>query len=397
MPAAPRAPQQHARPAAAAGPRKPLLTLAHVHAYLHVPYCVAKCPYCDFNSIAGRDDEHTAYVDALLSEIRRLPIGPYRTIFIGGGTPTLLAPALLERLLSGLRGHLALAPDIEFTCEANPGTVDVERFRVLAAHGVNRISLGVQSTHDHHLQRLGRVHSALEAERAIDLARAVVPRVSADLIVGLQDQTDAEIEADLGIYDRHDLDHASVYHLTYEPGTEFHARLQRGDLAEIDPERSRSVLVQVSERLAERGLQRYETSNFAKPGHESRHNLAYWLGRDYQAAGAGAVSTIAGIRRTREKHPARYISAITAGNDATWRHEQLTAEELLREAWMLGLRLADGLPLARVDALGDNPARYQSRIAGLAKEGFVISDGERVRLSATSWPLLDEIAVHLMP
>jgi coproporphyrinogen III oxidase-like Fe-S oxidoreductase len=244
---------------------------------------------------------------------------------------------------------------------------------------------------------LGRVHSALEAERAIDLARAVVPRVSADLIVGLQDQTDAEIEADLGIYDRHDLDHASVYHLTYEPGTEFHARLQRGDLAEIDPERSRSVLVQVSERLAERGLQRYETSNFAKPGHESRHNLAYWLGRDYQAAGAGAVSTIAGIRRTREKHPARYISAITAGNDATWRHEQLTAEELLREAWMLGLRLADGLPLARVDALGDNPARYQSRIAGLAKEGFVISDGERVRLSATSWPLLDEIAVHLMP
>ncbi len=368
-----------------------------MHLYLHVPYCVAKCPYCDFNSIAGRDDEHAAYVEALLTEIRTLPTGPYATVFIGGGTPTLLAPPLLERLLAGLRQHIQLTADAEVTCEANPGSADATTFRVLAAHGVNRISLGVQSTHDHHLRALGRVHSSSEAERAIALARATVARVSADLMVGLQQQTDAEVDADLALYDRHDLEHASVYHLTYEPGTEFHARRTRGELHEIAPERSRALLLRVSDHLQRRGLARYETSNFARVGQESRHNLAYWHGREYHAAGAGAVSTVAGVRRTREKHPARYIAAITAGQDATWQQEVLTADDQLREAWMLGLRLASGLAIARVDALGDDPARYRPRLAALAAEGLIQVDDDRVRLADEAWPLLDEVAIYLMP
>lgn len=368
-----------------------------MHLYLHVPYCIAKCPYCDFNSIAGRDDEHAAYVEALVTEIRRLPRGPYATVFIGGGTPTLLDHRLLGRLLAGLRGHIALTEDAEVTCEANPGSADAARFAVLAEHGVNRISLGVQSTHEHHLKRLGRVHGAAEAEAAIALAKRTVPRVNADLIAGLEGQTEAELNADLDLYRRHDLDHASVYHLTYEPGTEFHALRERGILHEIPAERSRALLRHIGDCLADLGLQRYETSNFARPGQASRHNLAYWRGTDYQAAGAGAVSCVAGQRITREKHPARYIGRISAGEDAAWKIEDLGPDERLREAWMLGLRLRDGLDLTQVTALGDDPQRFDGRIRALVAEGLIERTPTGIRLAEDAWPLLDEMAVYLMP
>lgn len=367
------------------------------HLYLHVPYCAAKCPYCDFNSIAGRDDEHAAYVEALLAETRRLPAGPYDTVFIGGGTPSILPPKLLERLLAGLRGHLRLAEGYEWTCEANPGSADAERFAVLAAHGVNRLSLGVQSTHDHHLRLLGRVHSSLEAERALALARAAVPRVSADLIMGLPGQTDAELAADLELYRRHNLRHASVYHLAYEPGTEFHARRGRGELSEIDPAESRRRFARLWQAFDALGLALYETSNFAQAGQESRHNLAYWRERDYHAAGAGAVSTVAGERVTREKHPARYIEAIATGGDAAWKRETLGAAERLREGWMLGLRLAEGVALARVAALGDDAARWRPRADALISEGLLEETAGRLRLTRAGRPVQDEVTVYLMP
>jgi oxygen-independent coproporphyrinogen-3 oxidase len=368
-----------------------------MHLYLHVPYCAAKCPYCDFNSIAGRGDEHAAYVEALLAEVRRLPAGPYDTVFIGGGTPTILSPVLLERLLAGLRRHLVLAPGHEWTCEANPGSADAERFAILAAHGVNRISLGVQSTHDHHLRALGRVHVAAEAERAIALAQAAVPRVSADLIFGLAGQTMEEVEADLRLYQRHRLTHASVYHLTYEPGTEFHARLGRGEMGEIAPELSRALFALIHERLAGLGLRAYETSNFARPGEESRHNLAYWQARDYQAAGAGAVSTVERVRLTRLKHPAAYIAAIAAGGDAGWKREEIGPAELLREAWMLGLRLAEGVAEARLAELGDAPQRWASRCLALEREGLVERRDGRIRLAPAGRPVQDDVTIYLMP
>lgn len=368
-----------------------------MHLYLHVPYCARKCPYCDFNSIAGRDDEHAAYVDALLAEVRRLPSGPYATVFIGGGTPTMLSAPLLARLLAGVRAHIALTPGYEWTCEANPGSADGDRFAVLADHGVNRISLGVQSTHERHLAFLGRVHGAAEAERAIALARAAVPRVSADLILGLPDQTAEELALDLALYRRHDLRHASVYHLTYEPGTEFHARRGRGELRDIAPERSRALFIQAWDALGALGLAPYETSNFAAPGHESRHNLAYWRARDYHAAGAGAVSTVDGVRATREKHPAAYIAAIAAGGDAVWRRETIGPAERLAEAWMLGLRLAEGVDLASVRGLGDRPERYVPRVAALAAEGLVARLGDRIVLTRAGRPVQDEVTVYLMP
>lgn len=367
------------------------------HLYLHVPYCARKCPYCDFNSIAGHEAEHAAYVDALLTEVRRLPTGPYATVFIGGGTPTMLAAPLLARLCAGVRDHCRLADDCEWTCEANPGTSDRERFAVLAEHGVNRLSLGVQSTHDRHLRFLGRIHDATEGERAVALAASLFPRVSCDLIMGLPDQTPADLAQDLGLYRRHGLGHASVYHLAYEPGTEFHARRRRGDLAEIDPDRSQAFFDALWDGLAGLGLAAYETSNFAKPGQECRHNLAYWRQRDWQAAGAGAVSTVDGERLTRHPHPAAYIAAIGAGGDAIAKRERLDARDLLREAWMLGLRLTEGVPIARLASLGDDEARWRPVAAPLITEGLLEEHDGFLRLTRAGRPLQDEVTVRLMP
>lgn len=377
--------------------RRTLARTPSLHLYLHIPYCAAKCPYCDFNSIAGRDSEQPAYVDALLAEVRRLPRGPYATVFIGGGTPSILPPALLARLLAGVRAHIGLAEGWEWTCEANPGSADADRFALFAEHGVNRLSLGIQSVRDDRLRFLGRVHTAAEGERALALARERFARVSADLIIALPGQDEAELDETLALYRRHALDHASVYHLAYEPGTEFHARRGRGELADIAPERSRALLARATERLAECGLTAYETSNFARPGEECRHNLAYWTQRDWQAAGAGAVSTLGRVRVTREKHPQRYIAAIAAGGDATWRREELTPQEWLREAWMLGLRLAAGVAHARLVELGDDPARFAPRVAALAAEGLVEDVDGRIRLTPAGRPVQDEVTVYLMP
>jgi oxygen-independent coproporphyrinogen-3 oxidase len=368
-----------------------------VHLYLHIPYCAAKCPYCDFNSVAGREEERARYVDALIAEMRRLPRGPYATIFIGGGTPTILPAAELARLLAAVRSHIALADGYEWTCEANPGSADAERFAVLASHGVNRLSLGVQSTKAERLRFLGRVHDAAEAERAIALARAAVPRVSADLIMGLPGQDEAELRADLELYRRHGLGHASVYHLTYEPGTEFHARRARGELREIDPERSRALFELLWDELGALGLAAYETSNFARPGEESRHNLAYWRQRDYQAAGAGAVSTVERRRVTREKHSGRYIEAIVGGGDAAWRVEELSPREVLAEAWMLGLRLREGVASGRLAELGDHEPRWRATADALIGEKLLVENDGRIAITRTGRALQDEITAKLMP
>ncbi len=362
-----------------------------------MPFCTAKCPYCDFKSVAGREAEYSPYVDALLTEVRRLPRGPYATVFIGGGTPSILPHAVLERLLTGLRDHLLLAPDYEWTCEANPGSADAAKFRILADHGVHRLSLGVQSTHAKHLSFLGRVHDARQAEVALAAARAAVPRVSADLIMGLPDQTLAELRDDLELYRRHDLAHASVYHLAYEPGTEFHARLVRGELAEIAPEASQAYFNALWSGLEALGLDLYETSNFARPGHEARHNLAYWRQRDYHAAGAGAVSTLGDLRVTREKHSGRYIQAITSGGDAAWKVERLTPAEHLAETWMLGLRLADGVAIADLLARGDHETRWRSTADSLIGIGLLDERDGHLCLTRAGRPVQDDVTVRLLP
>ena len=367
------------------------------HLYLHTPFCAAKCPYCDFNSVAGRQEEHAAYVEALLEEVRRLPPGPYATVFLGGGTPTFLGARLLDRLLGGVRAHVRLAEGYEWTCEANPGSSDAERFAVLAEHGVNRLSIGVQSTQAHHLRTLGRVHGADEAARTVELAVARFPRVSADLIHGLPGQTMPELDADLDLLERSRLRHASIYHLTYEPGTEFHARRQRGEMHEVDTELSQRQATRIAERLAGMGLRRYETSNFAVPGEESRHNLAYWTQADYQAAGAGAVSMVDGVRATRRRHPGMYASAIREGGDAVELREMIDARTRLREAWMLGLRLVRGVAIGRLEALGDARSRWQATAEALIGFGLLAEAEGRLALTEEGRLLQDEVTLRLMP
>jgi len=368
-----------------------------MHLYLHVPYCTAKCPYCDFNSVAGREDEFAAYVDALITEVRRLPRGPYATVFLGGGTPTRLGATLLARLLAGVRDHIHLETGYEWTCEANPGSSDAAVFDVMAEHGINRISLGIQSTHDHHLRFLGRVHDAAQAEVAITAALRAVPRVSCDLIMGLPDQTLAELDTDLELYRRFNLDHASVYHLAYESGTEFYARRAKGELHEITAEASQVYFDRLYDSLAELGLHAYETSNFAKPGAESRHNLAYWRQADYHAAGAGAVSTLHGRRLTREPHSGKYIAAITAGTDAAWKVETLSPAEQLAECWMLGLRLISGVRADALAARGDDPNRWTPIAANLADLDLVEHGPWGVRLTRRGRIVQDEVTLKLMP
>ncbi|TVR13478.1 MAG: radical SAM family heme chaperone HemW [Planctomycetota bacterium] len=368
-----------------------------MHLYIHIPYCQSKCPYCDFNSIAGREDEFERYVSALLRELSRLPQGPYRTLFMGGGTPSILPPRLLERLCRGIAEHCDLAPDYEWSMEANPGSVDRQRFAIAADHGVNRVSIGVQSVHQHHLAFLGRGHTVEEADQAVAAAQTCFQRVSCDLMVGLPQQTMGELSLELDWYRRHGLRHASVYHLAFEPGTEFHAKYRRGDLSPIADDISQAMLHQVDKTLQEHGLEAYETSNYAVPGEECQHNLAYWQQRSYWAVGAGAVSTIDTLRCTRERHPGRYIAAIESGGDAVWSTEQLGPKELLAECWMLGLRLRQGVSQQRLRSYGDDPQRYQQRLSELCAMGYVTCHGDAICLTPSGRPLQDAITIALMP
>lgn len=368
-----------------------------MHLYIHVPYCQSKCPYCDFNSIAGRENEFDRYIDALLQELSRVPQGPYSTLFIGGGTPSILPPALLARLCQGIAEHCHLTPDYEWTMEANPGSVDRTRFAVAAQHGINRVSIGVQSVHQHHLAFLGRAHSVEDAEEAVQVARDMFPRVSCDLMVGLPGQSMAELDRELDWYLRHQLQHASVYHLAIEPGTEFHARHRRGDLDTIAENASEQVLQRVDEALEGMGLKSYETSNYAADGAACRHNLAYWQQRSYWAVGAGAVSTIDWQRCTRERHPGRYIEAIEAGGDAICAVEHLGPQERLAECWMLGLRLRQGVSQQRLCDLGDDPARYQSVVDQLRDMDYLECIDGCIRLTAQGRRIQDAVTVALMP
>jgi oxygen-independent coproporphyrinogen-3 oxidase len=369
---------------------------ANGHLYLHIPYCQAKCPYCDFNSIAGRDDEFTAYAHALAAEIATLPPGPYQTIFVGGGTPSIFTPQQWEIVSEALHRHLLFADDYEWTVEANPGSADAERFAAWATTGVNRISLGVQSLDDNALKFLGRVHNHAEAELAVRLAQKHVPRVSADIIIGLPDQPLSAIADVLAFYRRHNLQHASVYNLMIEPGTEFHARHRRGELPTASDESVAQQLEYLHSGLDALGLHAYETSNYAAPGQACRHNLAYWYQHDYQAAGAGAVSLLGKQRQLRHQHPAQYIAA---SEKKSWvkSTEDLSDTEWLTETWMLGLRLSAGININRLHAAGDEEHRWRPTADRLIKQGMLSESDGHLRLTQAGRLVQDAVTVALLP
>jgi oxygen-independent coproporphyrinogen-3 oxidase len=371
--------------------------------YVHFPWCVRKCPYCDFNSHALRGDlDEAGYVDALLRdldfELATPEPRPIASVFFGGGTPSLFSPAAVGRVLDHARRRLGFAPDIEVTLEANPGTADAANFRGYRAAGVNRLSIGVQSFDAAQLRRLGRIHGPDEARRAFELARgAGFDNVNLDLMYALPEQAPAQARADLEAAIALAPEHLSYYQLTLEPNTEFHARPPPLP----DEDAAWAMQEQGQELLARHGYAQYEVSAYARAGRRCRHNLNYWRFGDYLGIGAGAHgkrTTGATIeRRARHKHPRTFVErAGTAG--AVQERKAVPAADLPFEFAMNALRLNDGFPLAEFEQRTGLPAAtLEPVLAQAAARGWLERHADRVQPSARGRALLNQLTGLFLP
>jgi oxygen-independent coproporphyrinogen-3 oxidase len=352
--------------------------------YVHIPWCVRKCPYCDFNSHAGQPDGE-AYVEALLADLateaRDVSNRPLGSIFFGGGTPSLFSPAAISRILAAVREQLPLADDVEITLEANPGTADAGHFAGYRAAGVNRLSIGVQSFDDTMLGRLGRIHSASEARGAFHLARAAgFDNINLDLMYGLPGQTPGMAIDDLRQATALHPEHLSWYQLTLEPNTAFHATPPP---AIPDDE----ILGEIAETgiplLAGEGYAQYEVSAYASHDRRCRHNLNYWQFGDYIGIGAGAHGklTLAGegvVRRRKQRHPRRYMETALAGNAVSGEH-RLQDDDLLMEFMLNALRLNEGVPAAWFEQrTGLALSAIGQRLALARSQGLIEEDANRI-------------------
>ncbi len=359
--------------------------------YVHLPFCRQKCFYCDFPSYAGQEGRMAVYVEALLGELARegAPLraawGPPRTVYLGGGTPTALPPALMERLLAGLREFLAAAPDaLEFTCECNPGTVDAAYLSLLRAGGVNRLSLGVQTFDDALLRRIGRIHTAAQARAAVRQARAAGFRnLSLDLMYGLPGQKLAGLEMSVQQALALAPQHISIYGLQVEEGTAFARAQAAGRLALPSDEESEAMYDYMTTALPVAGYARYEISNFARPGFESRHNLGYWQDVPYLGVGAAAHSYLDGQRYENPRGIEEYLAALRESGRARREEEPLTRATSMEEFAFLALRTARGIDRARFAArFGCELASvYADAIARMLARGFLEEDAQGVRLT----------------
>ena len=375
-----------------------LQSLPPLSLYVHIPWCVRKCPYCDFNS--HNDPSGGApfrrYVDALLADLEHaLPEvwgRPVQTVFFGGGTPSLMPPDELDRLLAGLRARLRIAPGAEITLEANPGTVETARLREFAQAGVNRVSIGVQSFDDDALARIGRIHSVADAHRALEAAAAIFPTWNLDLMFALPGQDLPALERDLTAALAHSPPHLSAYHLTLEPNTLFAARPPVGL---PDDDLGADMQDRVVERLARAGLVRYEVSAYARDQHRCAHNLNYWRFGDYLGIGAGAhgkVSRHDGVSRMqRLRHPERFMQAAEAG-DAVEARRALEADDLGFEFMLNALRLVDGVPASTFgERTGLSLARLARPIARAVDLDLLDSDPSTLRPTERGLRFLNEL------
>lgn len=362
-------------------------------AYVHVPFCRHRCGYCNFTLVAGRDDLIERYLAALALEL-----GTHRgprevdTLFLGGGTPTHLPPAALARLLEQVQTTFPLAPGGEFSIEANPlDLADPQRVAVLAAAGVNRVSLGVQSFSDRKLELLERDHRRGEIAAAFAAARSFARSVSLDLIFGAPGETEAEWRGDLHAALDLAPDHLSTYGLTFERGTQFWNRLQREELQPVAEDSERRFYEAAIDTLTAAVFEHYEVSNFARPGFRCRHNEAYWLGAQYFAAGPGAARHIAGVREMNHRSTTTWMARLAAGKSPVAEREELSPEGRARERLVFGLRRLEGVERRsfaeetgyEIDALvGPELQRYlghgflteQSGHIALTRAGLLISD-----------------------
>lgn len=381
--------------------------------YVHIPFCIAKCGYCDFNSYAldtllekGHADEDWArrYADALMEETKNrieeysLEGREVATIFFGGGTPSLFPAEETRRVLDLLAAFFDLAPDCEITLEANPGAAEAERFGALREAGVNRISIGVQTFDDEALKRLDRVHTGDDAGRAFRSAReAGFANISLDLMFGIPHQTidmaerDIERALDLGP------EHLSAYELTIEPGTAFHARQTRGELNGLPDEDTALRMWELRDSaLNDAGYERYEISNFARPGFACRHNLNYWRRGDYLGLGAGAHSLIEGERFWNHARPDVYASS---ASDPTANSECVDdSQKALGEALMLGLRIKEGVSLAHIEReCGADPEdAFGELFRELENSGLLSRENGRLRLSDKGTLLANQVLAKFL-
>lgn len=380
-----------------------LQTLPPLSLYVHLPWCLKKCPYCDFNSHEMRAAElpEQAYLDALMADLEAaLPLiwgRSVQTVFIGGGTPSLFSPQAIDQLIADIRARVRLAPSAEITLEANPGTFEKDRFKAFRAAGVTRLSVGVQSFNDEFLKTLGRVHNSAQALEALTEAATVFDTFNLDLMYALPGQTldmlRTDVETALSLAPQH----LSIYHLTIEPNT-FFAKFPP---APVDDDLAADMLDLITDMTGAAGLQRYEVSAYAKPGHSCQHNLNYWQFGDYLGLGAGAHSKLSFahrvVRQVRLRDPARYMSGALAGLCVA-QIDEVKRSELPFEFMLNALRLADGFDLPMfAERTGMPMSAVLAAIDKAQAQGLLVRQGERVKPSARGFDFLNDLQALFLP
>ena len=370
--------------------------------YVHWPFCVTKCPYCDFNSHvrAAVDQAHwqAALLADLAYEAARLPGRRLASIFFGGGTPSLMPPATVAAIIEAAVAHWPAESDLEITLEANPSSVEAARFAGFAGAGVNRLSLGVQALDDAALKLLGRPHDVAAALAALDVAQATFGRVSFDLIYDRPGMTRESWQAELARALAFGTGHLSLYQLTIEPGTRFAALHARGQLIMPDEDTSADLFAITQDTTAAAGIPAYEISNHARAGQQSRHNLVYWRYGDYAGIGPGAHGRRDGVATLRRKKPEAWLAGISEHGHGLESETPLTIAERTSEALVMGLRLAEGLDAQRFAAragvsLAD--AVRPDAVARLVAQGLLLSDARGLRLTAAGWPLANAVLAEI--
>lgn len=372
-------------------PAMPMLSL-----YVHLPWCIRKCPYCDFNSHQSPDEiPQSKYLDAVIADLEAaLPFiwgRRIHSIFIGGGTPSLFSPESIDRLLADIRARLPLEPGCEVTLEANPGTFERERFKAFRAAGVTRLSIGVQSFDDDKLKALGRVHDSAQARAAVEEAREAFDTFNLDLMYALPGQSLADFERDLSTALAFSPPHLSVYHLTIEPNTYF----AKHPPVVPDDDSSADMLDLIVERTAGAGLERYEVSAFAKPGHRCQHNLNYWQFGDYLGIGAGAHSKLSYphrvVRQIRYRDPNAYMTQALA-DQAVAQDEEVARKQLPFEFMLNAMRLVEGVELTRfTERTGLPLSAIRATLDEAEKKGLLEKNGGWIKPSPRGLDFLNDL------
>ena len=372
--------------------------------YIHWPFCIAKCPYCDFNSHVRASVDHSAWQAALIADLRAEAAAdsrqPLTSIFFGGGTPSLMPPALVAALLAEAERLWGIAPGIEITLEANPSSVEAARFADLAAAGVNRVSLGIQALDDGALRRLGRAHDVGSALAALDAAQTHFGRVSIDLIYARPGQTEADWEAELRRALSFGTEHLSLYQLTIEPGTRFASDFRAGALVPMADDPAADLFALTRATTSAAGCPAYEVSNHAVPGAESRHNLAYWRYDDTLGIGPGAHARRAGVATIRHKKPENWLAAVRATGHGIAESRVLSRAEMAAEAMLMGLRLAKGVDVARMSArlgVAADALVDARRLAFYVEHGLAWRAGARIGATEAGMAVLNTLIAELVP